>query len=1362
MGREQARPRTGHGRHSSNLGDVDEEDEEDLSMNSNMLLNGSSKSQFHDSMDFDLHNSVTGSQRGGGGGGNDLFENTQKGDKIISASRCIFFSVLFVAAAVLATVAFLLYRQEETETFERAFTNQAEEIMLYTNHNVDTAFATLRGLSTSTTTMVKRMAESGIDNPGFIVIPDLDDHMGLARETTDALVMAYMPMVKNASYDAWIEFSEENKMWVSEYQPGGPVDYAPEITPYIWEWADQDTRYNVSHMADEVGSEYDAKRNGTTDTTTITVNGGDTEGKDKNKNTEPVVEETETDDSKPETTADAIIETEAKEKSAETENGTKNDTSTPDTHHYSPNRSLRRSPGCTDEHFGRRRQMIQSHHRSLNIDQYDEKAFDDKAELVKENLQDTEVKIPSLRNATYYAPVWQLVPVPIINETHPGVEVINYNLLDRGVFERAVDYMDATRLPLFLDVCDQSAWFGVDGNSEILQTVVAFPVFENFEPDADIAAFYTAIIPWAEFFGNPSNSVELGEAYKNVTIVVENDCDEVFTVNLGNGETFIDPDEDLHDPNYDFLSKSALFAPEYNNRDSEDFAGEICIYTMTIYPTKSFEDAYRTNRPAVISMMIVLVFLFTSMAFMLFDCLVTRRQAKLLNTALRQNAIVSSLFPKSVQKKLMEEAEVKAKGHDGKGKINPRSLGAVLTDDGIVKQKAITLDSKPIADLFPKTTIMFADIAGFTAWSSARDPEAVFTLLETIYRAFDMIAKRRRVFKVETIGDCYVAVCGLPDPRKDHFSVMCRFAQDCLNAMNSLVKELEVQLGPDTGDLRLRTGLHSGPIVAGVLRGEKARFQLFGDTMNTASRMESTGIPSRIQLSQSTADLLIDAGKEHWITKRPDKVKAKGKGELTTYFLLEFGKKSSQKARGGVTESIRDKVILGHKNNSVDEKGNTATVKRVQKRNRVADWVVEMLGKLLKEMKEKRELTGIRQASDETMSALEHDSEMRNAEDGTVIDDVADVLRLPVYSATVGAAFNAKGGAQLSQDVMDELQDYVYSIASMYPKNPFHNFEHASHVSMSCIKLLNRIASREEDYQDGTDHTYGICSDPLTAFAIVFSALIHDVDHTGVPNVQLVKEHSPIAAAYKNKSVAEQNSIDVGWGLLMEPSYKNLRRHIYTTKDEYTCFRQLVINCVMATDICDKDLIKARNQRWEIAFDTDNKPSGDDDGAINPGNRFESVRQVNNRKGTVVIEHLIQLSDVSHTMQHWHIYRRWNERLFEESYVAYADCRSDNNPSQNWYQGELGFYDFYIIPLAKKIKQCQVFGVSSDEYLSYALQNRAEWEERGKELVEEMTKKMEATHHAGISRQLLELEMGVAVTAESMNKGARIVKRFDH
>jgi class 3 adenylate cyclase len=107
----------------------------------------------------------------------------------------------------------------------------------------------------------------------------------------------------------------------------------------------------------------------------------------------------------------------------------------------------------------------------------------------------------------------------------------------------------------------------------------------------------------------------------------------------------------------------------------------------------------------------------------------------------------------------------------------------------------------------------------------------VFTLLETLYRAFDEIAKKRKVFKVETVGDCYVAVTGLPEPQKDHAVIMCRFARDCMLRMKSLTKKLEVTLGPDTVELNLRIGLHSGPVTAGVLRGERSRFQLFGDTM---------------------------------------------------------------------------------------------------------------------------------------------------------------------------------------------------------------------------------------------------------------------------------------------------------------------------------------------------------------------------------------------------------------------------------------------------------------------------------------------------------------------------------------------------
>jgi hypothetical protein len=105
---------------------------------------------------------------------------------------------------------------------------------------------------------------------------------------------------------------------------------------------------------------------------------------------------------------------------------------------------------------------------------------------------------------------------------------------------------------------------------------------------------------------------------------------------------------------------------------------------------------------------------------------------------------------------------------------------------------------------------------------------------------------------------------------------------------------------------------------------------------------------------------------------------------------------------------------------------------------------------------------------------------------------------------------------------------------------------------------------------------------------------------------------------------------------------------------------------------------------------------------------------------------VIQASDVSHTMQHWHIYRKWNARLFEELYRAYVEGRSDKDPSEFWYKGEIGFFDFYIIPLAKKLKDCGVFGVSSDEYLNYAMKNRQEWEDRGLEVVAGLMKETQA------------------------------------
>ena len=127
--------------------------------------------------------------------------------------------------------------------------------------------------------------------------------------------------------------------------------------------------------------------------------------------------------------------------------------------------------------------------------------------------------------------------------------------------------------------------------------------------------------------------------------------------------------------------------------------------------------------------------------------------------------------------------------------------------------------------------------------------------------------------------------------------------------------------------------------------------------------------------------------------------------------------------------------------------------------------------------------------------------------------------------------------------------------------------------------------------------------------------------------MQLAKEEPLLAEMYKNKSLAEQNSCDIGWALLMEPDMKDLRACIYSNSDELHRFRQTLLKVVLATDIFDKELNDLRKQRWNMAFA---------ERAVMPPEMH--AKEVN-VKATIVIEHLIQASDVSHTMQHWHVYR---------------------------------------------------------------------------------------------------------------------------
>ena len=178
-----------------------------------------------------------------------------------------------------------------------------------------------------------------------------------------------------------------------------------------------------------------------------------------------------------------------------------------------------------------------------------------------------------------------------------------------------------------------------------------------------------------------------------------------------------------------------------------------------------------------------------------------------------------------------------------------------------------------IAEAHACVTVLFADIVGFTSLCAQRPPQEIVQLLDRIFTAFDHLAQRHGLEKIKTIGDCYMAVAGLPDPREDHAQAALAMARDMLREAEALAR--------DTGEpLQLRVGLSSGPVVAGVIGRSKFIFDLWGDTVNTASRMESHGRPGRIQCSEETARLLDGVALEV-----REGVEVRGKGIMRVYLV---------------------------------------------------------------------------------------------------------------------------------------------------------------------------------------------------------------------------------------------------------------------------------------------------------------------------------------------------------------------------------------------------------------------------------------------------------------------------------------------
>jgi adenylate cyclase len=196
--------------------------------------------------------------------------------------------------------------------------------------------------------------------------------------------------------------------------------------------------------------------------------------------------------------------------------------------------------------------------------------------------------------------------------------------------------------------------------------------------------------------------------------------------------------------------------------------------------------------------------------------------------------------------------------------ILPRSIAERLKDD-----------SATIADQFAAASILFADVVDFTPLSGRLQPTEVVGILDHLFTHFDRLADRYGVEKIKTIGDCYMVAAGVPTPRPDHARVMALMALDMQEAMRS--KDAVGHLG-----LEIRIGISSGPVVAGVIGTKRFLYDLWGDAVNMASRMESHGTPGQIQVTEATHELLQD---EFELEPRGT-VPIKGKGDVETWFLV--------------------------------------------------------------------------------------------------------------------------------------------------------------------------------------------------------------------------------------------------------------------------------------------------------------------------------------------------------------------------------------------------------------------------------------------------------------------------------------------
>jgi hypothetical protein len=449
---------------------------------------------------------------------------SRKGGNTGYTCKIIFFSVLVVLAMIVAIVFTSRYKALKEQARHDKFSAQVSEIVLRIDTNVDAAFDSLNGLSVLTTSLVKQNAEDTDYPPGFITIPDVSQTLGAVKNASNALVIAYMPKVLAKNYELWESYSPTHSSWVAEEQVGGPMNTTTEIIDYIWEFTDY--RWEESNRR-LIGDGMPGLR-------------GNAPGRQ--------------------------LENRVMDRPGADCSGNEEERRSRDLVNFGSGRELSNDADEDDDNTAYR------------FGENDDDEYDDMFD------PGPSAQVTAPRSDRFQTPVWQLYPVPVLDEKDPFVQIINYNLSDRIVFKRAVEYIESSKLPVFLDVCDQASWFWVDEHREILQTAITIPVFDGFsETTRTIVGYYTAVIPWGEFFKNIRAPDSMG-----MIIVMRNSCGEVFSVELKGDTAKILGYTDEHDVKLDKYEIVSPFAQQYNDavKSYLEYEEQICLYTMHFYPSE--------------------------------------------------------------------------------------------------------------------------------------------------------------------------------------------------------------------------------------------------------------------------------------------------------------------------------------------------------------------------------------------------------------------------------------------------------------------------------------------------------------------------------------------------------------------------------------------------------------------------------------------------------------------------------------------------------------------------------------------------------------------------------------------------------